>query len=608
VARGTGAQIAVYFVGIDGKLWTTWRDSTGWASSWQNLSNIDIGLPGPGFDISESNLEVTASFDNNAFRTSVWALTTGGGLARNEGPFNGGWSARKWIGGSSGHLNSEPPAAVTWYDSGHVGEASFGYTRVVATALWGTDPLATAYAFNQGGDIGFDELSRPTTALLSAGVALQDCGGCANPPTVYRVVANSTFDTQDIAYLDKGSSLTSPDTWTTLPRAPHPVMDLVRLPFNSGLGQIFALSGTAPTVMEFMPASNKWVNHLLPFLSPMTAEVGSDNSSLQGIRLYNDGTPYVEAWRADSNGAWSDGGLLPTPSGSTKFSSLATARAASARLYVFGTGAITGLAYIVASQETNGAWTAGVALPGQTTPYSALGAVTNSRLLYLVGLGKNDGRAYVAAKQDMSGNWLAGAGQFPGQTATLTSMTVIWGGNSLLHVIGLGTDRKPYLAGSLTSTGTMVAGRLLANATFSALAVAPGNNGFLQVIGLGYNGSISVVAWQDSAGTWNSGGPLTAPVALSQIAAARDHRGNLQVMGIGANDAKVYLAAFQDGSTWRPGSAISNTGMPLADLTLARSLVGGLHVMGNDTDGLHMNSVAKQGSDGAWLVGDGPLP
>jgi hypothetical protein len=604
VIQGSTPQIAVYFIGSDGNLWETSYNNGAWASSWTNLLSFNPQFPGVD-PMDQGEMHVTGEFDNGVFTTQVWIIDDNGSLNRNEGPFNGDAQSRVWAFGweFAVDLYSDGPAVVTWYDSQHIGDPNFVHTRAVVRF---PDELVAAY-IEPGGVTGPDPLGFSAGYSLTAGPALADCGGCATPPTIYRVVAISDDNPPQVAYMDKDSGNLhswTPDTWTRLPPPPQVVSSVTRIPYGGGLGPIYALGSD---LFEYSSAGNAWLNHAHPGQRPVAAGIGGNNL-LQAVVLDSNGSPYTAGSYDPATGTWSVGsGAF---SNQTQYKALATARGVGNRFFVFGVQTAAERAAIAGVQETNGTWSGPMALPNQNVRFSSLLAARgNTGLVQLVGLGKTDGRAYLAARQNADGTWTAGA-QLPGQTMHMSALAMGPSSARALQVIGLGSDRKAYLVARQDSSGNWQSGMALPGSpsNLTAITVANGNSNFLQVLGLTTTGSLVLISWQDGTGAWHAGFPLSAPTALSQIAASPDVLGHLQVIGLSATNGLPYQAAWQDASgNWNAGAAIPNVDwMPLADLTLARAGDNTLHVLGSGTDD-YPYEMARQDQSGNWQPGSGFL-
>lgn len=311
---------------------------------------------------------------------------------------------------------------------------------------------------------------------------------------------------------------------------------------------------------------------------------------------------------------------LPLTSFATTYTSIVTGVDSGpnnpGELQVIGLGT-DGFAYLPVWQDTNGNWTQAGILPGQGVPFSALVtgiSVGGLGKLQVIGLGANDGHAYVAAFQDTGGNWYPG-GPMPNQTVAYSQLvTGVGNSTAPLQLIGLGaSDGFAYLAAYQDTGGTWHSGGVLPGQTrrFSFLVAGTGNGGHLQVIGKGASdGILYLAAWQDSNGTWHASGSLpNSSPGFSALAPANGNKGNLNVIGLASGNGELYLPDWQESSngSWHGAGILPNQSTAFSQLVVGVGNSGFLQVggLGASDHLLHMTDF--QNGNGTW-VGIGSIP
>jgi hypothetical protein len=254
--QGSVAQMAVYFIGTNGLIYTATYNNGVWSQwTWLGFPLGGGGLAGP--------IEVTSEFNNGVFSTSVWVVGRNM-LQENRGVFNG---SRTWINHFGNFTQGQRPAGVTWYDRTGAMNPSFAHTRVYLQSY--PDGAVQAFFREPGEVTGWDNVDRIMASPMSAGVFVGNCGGCLNPPEESVVLGlNFTAGWPDYVYLPKDNGNTSPsyqDTWIPIIHGDnfpqHP--SFTRMDYGGGIGPIYAVNNSGH-LMELNPATNTWLNHGYP--------------------------------------------------------------------------------------------------------------------------------------------------------------------------------------------------------------------------------------------------------------------------------------------------------------------------------------------------------
>jgi hypothetical protein len=576
-------QIAAYFIDSLGNLYASrFVNGQTWLV-WESL-----GKP-PGLNLAGPNLAVSSSFNNGAFQTSVWMVTTSGTLVENTGPFDAGQAGRQWNvfqpgpSGPSSLLTPQLPAAVTWYDTGTARIPSNAHTRVMVSDV-ANGELWALYR-EPGGAVNWDRLNaRPRTAPwnVSASVFLDACAGCPNPvpPTTKSITVisgssgprfNPTL--QGLQYLTKDNKNLNPnaddnDSWLALPQSPVSLQPPTRLSTEAGVtglgvGPVYSIDVDGhlyELVTNTVTWQSAWVDRFYPQAASreLIAATGSDGN-LQVLGLSGTGEALLAAWQDRNSGGWGNGGLLPRFDSDPRYSSLAVGTGSDGVLHVFGLNVLNGTASVAGTQSPSGAWQGPFALPNAAAFSSLAPMRSTTGQLQLLGVGRANGHVYTVAWRDGGGTWHAGL-ELPNQTTFFQEIAVRAGNSGNVQVIGLGLDGKAYLAGWQDGGGVWHPGFLLPGQTvvLKAIRTINGNGGRLQVIGLGTDGFAYLAAWQDEFGGWHSGFVLPGqPAQLKSITVANGNLGQVQVLGAGYADSLTYLASWQDGNGgWHSGMAL----------------------------------------------------
>lgn len=245
--------------------------------------------------------------------------------------------------------------------------------------------------------------------------------------------------------------------------------------------------------------------------------------------------------------------------------------------------------------------------PGQTIPMSQMmyatgscGATTSPNgnpCTQVIGLGRQDGLAYLVGFWSTGGVYQA-EGILPGQSTRFSQLAAqagwgndggFWNGgtwntvytNNFLQVIGLGAnDGLAYLAAYQDTGGTWHSGGILPGQTipFAQLYVVPGNAGKLQVIGRAVSDNrLYLSAFQDNNGNWQASGLLPGQVpSSSSVTVVGGNPGAVQVLSLGT-DGYIYLTDWQDSSgTWHAAGILPGQSTPLENIVATEIRIGNI--------------------------------